>query len=606
MLGVKPAKAGLWHNQTEVLIGFCGLGLAVILLAFYEFSGQGDAMRSAGGFNGYAAFAYLAFAAVRLLWVTQIKTGAIFGWVTATIDVLALSTILHIFGASPSESRSSAQPPAYTLYYVLIAMHAMRLNAMMVLSLGVVSILASVLMGAALLDTGTGSQAFMATEVEKLLSLMMFIVLTAIGVMRARSLLADAGMKESAEIKLAEFERGSIEKTEIMAAMGTDLQAPMENVSEMVDALRGTKLSAKQIEFLDAIDKSGGELLSIIEDIVDYTRLEMGELEIRQEEFELREFIENTCDSMGEKARAKRIDLMTHIAPGSPDFVVGDEERLGKVLINLIDNAITYTEEGSVLVSVASKPINGRTATFDISVKDTGIGISEDRLEMIFAPAAQPEGAGKRRYGVMGLGLSVSRGIVRANGGDIKVESTLDEGSEFSFGFPVAYKFRSKEQQSPFKSAQNLDQVQILIVDDEPMCANILEKKLNENGMMPKIVTSAEKAATAIEAAYNAGKPFAFALIDYDMPDWSGLQLTKLIRTREQLAATGVIAFSSAEELGLQKSFENEDVIAFLEKPFKTEDLEAALVKALRAPRMTTSTPIEHFSGSENSEKKSA
>ncbi len=602
------AQMELWENRTEVIIGFCGFGFSLILLALYELSGQGAIMRDMGHWGGYAVMAYFGFCILRLLWVSSNEYSPVFGWLTALVDVVALSSILYVFGLQSDNSVAEIKSPAYTLYYVLIAMHAMRFNPALVLAMGLTSILASVLMSAALLDTTVNvvmpidsapAPAFMGAEVEKLLSLMMFVVLTAIAVMRAKTLLSSAGLKESAEIKAAEYQKSSREKAEIMLSMGQDLHEPMTDVSEMVVALRKTNLSAKQIEFIDIIEKSGGEILSIIDDIVDYTKLEMGELEISSEEFNLTALIEEVGDYLGPKARAKKLDLLTHVDVNSQNILVGDEGRIRKVLINLVDNAIKYTEEGSVLLSASSIPLNGEDAKLSLSVKDTGIGIAADRIDDVFNASAPADGSDKRRYGVMGLGLSVSRGIVRANGGDINVKSERGKGSDFSFDLRVPYKYQTNGKNSLFSGIKNIDKVQVLIVDDESTGAGLMQQKLNDIGLMPKIVTDAETACKAITAGYNGNKPFAFALIDFDMPGWDGLELAKLIRTRTQLEKMGLIILSTSEDPAVISGFSKAKASAYLTKPYRKADLENALLRVLKSPRIVTTAPMTKMSSDE-------
>ncbi len=610
---LKLKDTGSWNRQTEQIIAFCGLCIAAMLLGLYEFSGQAADLRDAGHNSGYAIWAYLGFCVLRMAWIQFSEVKSDMMWGMALLDIIFVSGIIYILSISYDGGTASVKSPVYTLYYVVIALHAMRFNPTLVIVMGLISILAWVLMTASLLTSGSevsqGYGGFVAPEseslvsqMEKLLSLMIFIVLTSFSVMRAKSLFADASVKNISEIKMQEYQKSSQEKTEIMSNMSDDLRAPMNDVVGMTDALRKTKLSPQQLEYVRKIERSGSALLSIMEDIMDYTKLEMGELLVNPGEFDLLEMVEEVGNVLGPDARAKKLDFLLHVEAGSEQTLVGDEKRLKKVLLNLVENAIKFTSKGSVSLTVNSQALSREEAILLVTVSDTGIGIAPDKIGKIFDRTPQAIADTQRRYGGLGLGLSLAQSLVRASGGEIKVASEVGRGSSFSFELRLPF-IRRESADSVFDKIVDLDKYQVLIVDDEPLSAGSLEQKLNDLGIRPKIVLDAETACKAITTAYNANKPYSLVLVDYDMPRWNGVQLSKLVRTRPQLANMGIIAVSTTDEAEVREEFETMDISAYLMKPFKARDFEAALLTALKRPRVETTSPISQFGAPEPQRK---
>jgi len=251
------------------------------------------------------------------------------------------------------------------------------------------------------------------SEIERLVALGLFSTLLAIGVKRAQDLLSEAAEKRISDIKMIESEKSSRVKTEFLATMSHELRTPLNGVLGMSEVLRRTELSETQESFVEVIEKSGQDLLSIIEDILDYTQLESEEMTRHIDEFEL---------------SAENITF------------IGDEFRLKRILINLLGNAIKFTEEGFVSLYITTTKTDAQSAVLSVYVQDSGIGIAEENFELIFEKFTQADNSKTRQYGGAGLGLSISQSLVRAEGGEIKLLSRLGQGSKFYFDITLPYK----------------------------------------------------------------------------------------------------------------------------------------------------------------------
>jgi len=375
-------------------------------------------------------------------------------------------------------------------------------------------------------------------------------------------------------------------KSDFLARMSHEIRTPMNAIIGMADLLWDTSLISEQREYVRIFRKAGSQLLDLINDILDLSKVESGHLTLESLDFDLGEVLDKTLEMMAIRAHEKGLELALRIAPEIPTVLVGDPARLRQVLINLIGNAIKFTERGEVIVRVERDPEDNAAGALRFAVFDTGIGVPEDTREQIFAPYSQVDTSTTRKFGGTGLGLAISRHVVELMHGRIWVDSRIDAGS--TFYFTTRFAVGSKPPPRIATEAIDLKGVKTLIIDDNATNRLILKDMLGRWGA---VVTEAEgggQGLSALQQATRNDAAYALVLLDRRMPDVDGFEVAEQIFRHPGMAGTTILMLTSDNRAGDVARGRALGVAAYLVKPVKQVELLEAIQEALAgaAPRV--------------------
>ncbi len=375
-------------------------------------------------------------------------------------------------------------------------------------------------------------------------------------------------------------EAASRAKSDFLANMSHEVRTPMNAIIGMTELVLDTDLTPSQREYLNMVRESGESLLSVINDVLDFSKIEAGKLDLEHAAFDLRESLGDTMKSLGLRAHTKGLELACRIQPEVPDRLVGDMGRIRQIVVNLVGNAIKFTEAGEVVLAVDRQSQSDSEVVLHFAVTDTGLGIPEDKRTAIFEAFEQVDASSTRRYGGTGLGLAISSRLVQLMNGKIWVESEVGRGSTFHFTARFGLARDEVTDISRARPAMICD-TPVLVVDDNATNRRILEEMLRNWGMKPSAAAGASEALPLLRRAYHAGQPFALVLTDANMPDVDGFALAEQIKQDPELSSTVIMMLTSGDRPGDVARCEQAGVAAYLLKPIKQSELFDALVLVL-------------------------
>lgn len=366
-------------------------------------------------------------------------------------------------------------------------------------------------------------------------------------------------------------------KTEFLANMSHEIRTPLNGVLGMTQLLLHTPLTDKQRRFVEIVDKSGITLLDVVNDILDFSKIEAGKLQLEHSDFDVQELVGEVMDLFAHRLQEKQVELVSNIHDGVPTHLRGDITRLRQILVNLVGNAVKFTDQGEIVLSVSRVEDQADQVTLRVEVKDTGIGIAPSVQEKIFEAFSQADGSTTRKFGGTGLGLTIVKQLVRLMNGTVGVESSLGVGSMFWVQIPFVRPLNVESK--PVEACDAFRRIRVLVVDDNATNRQILDQYLNGWGITHVTVSSGKEALEIIRNVWGSQALYDLAIIDGQMPEMDGFELARALRADRRLATMKIIMLTSmGQDERLHASEAAGELDASITKPVRQSHLYNRLV----------------------------